>query len=96
MVSCKMDDYDKEFKKGDRIEYANFDGIINTGVIEKILSDRVMIKWDDGFDDGAHNLFHPDELRYESHTCPFAVEINDNFDECNCGPEKTQECRWDI
>ena len=35
-----------------------------------------------------------DEYNWESHTCPFSVEIHDDYDECNCCPYCEQNC-WD-
>ena len=35
---------------------------------------------------GCRNLSEPE------HTCPYSVEINDNYDTCNCCDECRQEC----
>lgn len=32
----------------------------------------------------------------EPHTCPYSVDINDNYDECTCCSECESECAYDI
>lgn len=39
---------------------------------------------------------HEDEDK-ELHTCPYREEINGDYDTlCDCSPEETQQCAWDI
>jgi len=38
----------------------------------------------------------PLELRVDMHTCPYKVELYDDETLCDCSPEKTRECLYDI
>jgi hypothetical protein len=33
---------------------------------------------------------------HEAHTCPFSVEINENYEECTCCPYCENECGLNI
>ena len=37
-----------------------------------------------------------DEHYWDSHTCPYHTEINDDDSECNCCPYCEQQCADDI
>ena len=57
------------FKRGDRVIFENI-AWPSRGTVEGVLeidevTQKVIVKWDDGFDDGEGNVFEVDELDYE-------------------------------
>lgn len=64
------------------------------GTAQKI---RDAIKKDFGIEDSSESSTQKIiSIKVESHTCPYRVEIHQNYELCECDHEREYQCRMDI